>query len=94
MPNAKTSAEELAELQRWLKSYRPEELFTAEGSPVDEILSVIPEESEKKLGQKKESYKAYVPLDLPEWSDLAVENGSQESCMKAIGRFLKEVVNQ
>ncbi len=96
LPNAKTSAEELAELQRWLKSYRPEELFTAEGSPVDEILSVIPEESEKKLGQKKESYKAYVPLDLPEWSDLAVEKGShrRESCMKAIGRFLKEVVNQ
>ncbi|PBL03652.1 phosphoketolase [Armillaria gallica] len=94
LPNAKTSAEELAELQRWLKSYRPEELFTAEGSPVDEILSVIPEESEKKLGQKKESYKAYIPLDLPEWSDLAVEKGSQESCMKAIGRFLKEVVNQ
>ncbi|KAK0450158.1 phosphoketolase [Armillaria borealis] len=94
LPNAKTSAEELAELQRWLKSYRPEELFNAEGSPVDEILSVIPEESEKKLGQKKESYKAYIPLDLPEWSDLAVEKGSQESCMKAIGRFLKEVVDQ
>ncbi|KAK0235877.1 phosphoketolase [Armillaria nabsnona] len=94
LPNAKTSAEELAELQRWLKSYKPEELFTAEGSPVGEILSVIPEESEKKLGQKKESYKAYVPLDLPEWNDLAVEKGSQESCMKAIGRFLKEVVDQ
>ncbi|KAK0500499.1 phosphoketolase [Armillaria luteobubalina] len=94
LPNAKTSADELAELQRWLKSYRPEELFTAEGSPVDEILSVIPEESEKKLGQKKESYRAYIPLDLPEWSNLAVEKGSQESCMKAIGRFLKEVVNQ
>ncbi|KAK0193755.1 phosphoketolase [Armillaria mellea] len=92
LPNAKTSSEELAELQRWLKSYRPEELFTTEGSPVDEILSL--EESEKKLGQKKESYKAYVPLDLPEWSGLAVEKGSQESCMRAIGRFLKEVVNQ
>ncbi|KAK0485181.1 phosphoketolase [Armillaria novae-zelandiae] len=71
LPNAKTPAEELAELQRWLKSYRLEELFTAEGSHVDEILSVIPEESEKKL-----------------------KKGSQENCMKAIGRFLKEVVNQ
>ncbi|KAK0188698.1 phosphoketolase [Armillaria mellea] len=93
LPNAKTSDEELAALQTWLKSYKPEELFTKEGSPIEEILSIVPIETEKRLGQKKESYKAYVPLDLPEWSDLGVKKGSEESCMKAVGRFLKEVVN-
>ncbi|KAF8920240.1 phosphoketolase [Mucidula mucida] len=92
LPNAKTSDEELTALGEWLRSYKPEELFTDEGSPVDEVLSIVPVESEKKLGQKVESYKAYIPLDLPEWSDFGVKKGSEESCMKTIGQFLKGVV--
>ncbi|KAH9481511.1 putative phosphoketolase [Psilocybe cubensis] len=94
LPGAKTSDEELAALQDWLSSYKPQELFTPQGVPIDAVLSVIPDVNTKKLGQKKESYAAYTPLLTPEWMDNCVEKGTQESCMKAIGRFLKEVINK
>ncbi|KAJ7220120.1 phosphoketolase [Mycena pura] len=92
LPGAKTSPEELAALQAWLKSYRPEELFTAEGKPVPEVLAVVPEAPEKRLGQRRETFRAYVPLVVPEWTEFCVEKGGQDSCMKAVGRFLKSVV--
>lgn len=94
LPLAKTSGEELGQLQSWLESYKPKELFTEDGSPIDEILSMVPEDPEKRLGQRKESYKAYKPLLAPDWATYCVERGTQESCMKAIGRFLKEVVKE
>ncbi|KAJ7454731.1 phosphoketolase [Mycena latifolia] len=94
LPGAKTSAEELAALQTWLKSYRPDELFTPDGVPVPEVLSLVPEAAEKRLGQRKESYRSYMPLTLPEWTSFCVELGTQESCMKAVGLFLKGVVKE
>jgi xylulose-5-phosphate/fructose-6-phosphate phosphoketolase len=94
LPNAKSSDEELVMLQSWLSSYRPSELFNKDGTVVPEILSVIPEVEEKKLGQRKESYNAYVPIRTPDWKALAVKKGEQQSCMKAVGKFLKEVVKE
>ncbi|PPQ96252.1 hypothetical protein CVT26_005579 [Gymnopilus dilepis] len=94
LPLAKTSDDELDSLHHWLSSYKPQELFTPEGAPVDAVLSIIPEANAKKLGQRKESYAAYTPLKTPEWQDNCVTKGSQESCMKAVGRFLREVIKK
>lgn len=94
LPNCKADQEELTALQTWLRSYKPEELFTDEGFPVKEILDIVPEAVEKRLGQKPESYKTYSPLVLPEWQALCAQKGEQESCMKAIGRFLRDVVKE
>ncbi|TFK40130.1 phosphoketolase [Crucibulum laeve] len=94
LPAAKTSEEELHALQDWLRSYKPEELFTKGGAPNEQVLSIVPQVSSKKLGQRKESYSNYTPLFTPAWEDLCLEKGSQESCMKAVGRFLKEVVKE
>lgn len=44
-----------------------------------------------KLGQKKEAYAAYTPLDVPEWGQSGVQKGSQQSCMKVVGEFLLHV---
>ncbi|RDB26054.1 putative phosphoketolase [Hypsizygus marmoreus] len=93
LPNAKTDAKELADLQKWLGSYGPNELFDEAGSPVEAILKIVPEDG-KKLGMREESYKAYKPLLTPDWRKYTVAAGEQESCMKAIGRFLKEVVKE
>ncbi|KAF7424227.1 hypothetical protein PC9H_009533 [Pleurotus ostreatus] len=94
LPNAKTSDEELSALHDWLSSYKPEELFTESGVPVPEVLSIIPEKAQLKLGQNPDSYSTYVPLITPDWKPLCGERGSQDSCMKAVGRFLKEVVKE
>jgi len=94
LPNAKTDDDELEALRAWLASYRPHNLFTDSGGPVEEMLSMVPLDPEKKLGQRKESYKSYSPLYTPDWVPYCAEKGTQESCMKAIGRFLKEVVRE
>jgi xylulose-5-phosphate/fructose-6-phosphate phosphoketolase len=103
LPNAKTDKEELQALQHWLSSYNPHELFhikhnssdhKEDGHPIEDILSVIPETQEKKLGQRKEAYAAFEALRVPEWIDKGVDRGSQVSCMKLVGSFLKEIVKE
>src|ERR1700733_1570656 len=84
LPAAKTDPEELEALKTWLGSYRPGHLFDRDGVPVKELLSVVPSNVEKKLGQRKESYKAYQPLHTPNWMPFCQDKGSQASCMKAI----------
>lgn len=95
LPNAKTSQEELSMLQKWLSSYKPHELFHMNsGSPVDAVLSVVPQQDNLKLGQRKEAYASYESLHVPEWIGKGVNKGTQESCMKLVGSFLKEVVKE
>ncbi|KAJ7671559.1 phosphoketolase [Mycena polygramma] len=94
LPGAKTSAEELAALQAWLKSYHPEELFTSDGVPVPEVLSLVPKSAEKRLGQRKEAFRNYTPLNVPEWEGFCSKQGTQDSCMKAVGRLLAAVVKE
>ncbi|KAH8423805.1 putative phosphoketolase [Aspergillus melleus] len=91
LPNAKKDKEELQALQKWLSSYGPKELFTESGDIVEDVTSIIPSEDSKKLGQRYEAYKAYKPLDLPDWRQLCVEKGSQQSAMKAIGALIDQV---
>jgi xylulose-5-phosphate/fructose-6-phosphate phosphoketolase len=42
LPAARTDPEQLAELEEWLRSYRPEELFDATGTLVSELASLAP----------------------------------------------------
>ncbi|KAG6902831.1 hypothetical protein C0995_010716 [Termitomyces sp. Mi166 len=93
LPEAKTNAEELQMLQKWLESYGPKELFNRDGSPVDAIMKILPEGG-KRMGMRDESYRAYQPLQTPDWRELTFEAGQEISCMKAIGQFIKEVVIQ
>ncbi|KAF8135032.1 XFP N-terminal domain-containing protein [Boletus edulis] len=101
LPEAKTSPEELQMLQDWLASYRPKELFTvnsaqdeAEGAPMNDVTEIIPLVKEKRLGFRKEAYAAFQPLDVPEWMSFGVKNGSETSCMKTVGIFLREVIKK
>ncbi|KAF8896623.1 XFP N-terminal domain-containing protein [Infundibulicybe gibba] len=94
LPGAKTDKEELQALQTWLSSYKPGELFETNGTPVAEVLSIVPEDTEKRLGMRRESYKGYIKLQTPQWDSLCAKKGTQESCMKAVGKFLKEVVKE
>lgn len=81
---------QLQALKHWLKSYHIEELVK-EGKPVDQILSIMPKDDSKKLGQVKASYDPYQALDLPDWKQCTVEKGSEHSCMLITGGFLDKV---
>lgn len=87
LTKAKADPNHLKDLQAWLKSYGPEELFEKDGMPVKQILDIIPQE-EKKMGQLKETYDPYVGIDVPDWMPLALEKGSRASSMKQCGELM------
>jgi xylulose-5-phosphate/fructose-6-phosphate phosphoketolase len=88
---AKTDKGQLADLQKWLLSYGPAQLFTKEGDVVDSIKAILPPD-DKKIGQRPETYKLHEPLKVPDWRDLGVKKGTQESCMKAIGKLIDQAL--
>ncbi|KAI5117651.1 hypothetical protein M0805_001306 [Coniferiporia weirii] len=95
LPNAKVDSEELSALQSWLDSYNVSELIDpATGTLHESILRLVPSTPGKRLGQRKEVNGNYEPLQTPEWQHLTVEKGTQESCMKSIGKFLLEVIKE
>ncbi|KAF9649474.1 D-xylulose 5-phosphate/D-fructose 6-phosphate phosphoketolase [Thelephora ganbajun] len=91
VPDAKTDGEGLKILQEWLSSYSPAELFTEKGRPVDEVLSVVPQDKEKRLGQVKETHAGREPIVVPGWKELAVAKGGEESCMRLVGKYMDKV---
>jgi xylulose-5-phosphate/fructose-6-phosphate phosphoketolase len=91
-PAAKTDPEELAGLQHWLKSYKPEELFKEDGNVIDEILSVVPKDPSKRLGQRKLVTAGHQGLKPIEWKKFQVKKGAQASCMQTVGKLLDQIV--
>ena len=89
---AKTDEAELKQLQKWLESYKANELFTKEGSINDTIASIIPLDDKKKLGQQPVSYDAHQGLKVPDWHQYEVKKGGLASCMETIGELLDQVL--
>lgn len=63
----------LRQLEQWLRSYRPEDLFDAHGTPVPEVLAWVPE-GERRLGATPHANGGLLssPLPLPPLEDFAV----------------------
>ena len=89
--------EHLALLERWLKSYRPEELFDATGRLVPELRALAPQ------GAKRMSASPHAnggrllrPLDLPDFRSYAVEvdpkGGTTAENTRPLGRLLRDVI--
>ncbi|MEE4495741.1 phosphoketolase family protein [Streptomyces sp. BE230] len=64
LPGVRDNPEHLRQLERWLRSYRPEELFDAEGHPTDQVLACVPE-GEARLGATPYANGGLLLRDLP-----------------------------
>ncbi|MFY1620235.1 phosphoketolase family protein [Micromonospora sp. WMMD736] len=64
----------LAELERWLRSYRPEELFDATGAPVDE-LRTLPPSGDRRMSANPVTNGGVIlrDLDLPDFGEYGVD---------------------
>lgn len=87
---AKKDEEELKQLQEWLLSYKPSELFTKDGGVPEDILKIIPGDDSKKLGQQIDTNGSHEELKLPDWKTFAAKKGGQASCMKVCGEMLDQ----
>ncbi|NGX61008.1 MAG: Xylulose-5-phosphate phosphoketolase [Chlamydiae bacterium] len=101
----KTNPNSLAHVEKWLRSYHPEELFDANGTPHKEILEMCPK-GDKRIGCNPHTYGGEIikPLSLPNIHDFAVfpaEKVSFEGSKRGthlakntyqLGKYLKEII--
>ncbi|MCJ1446817.1 MAG: hypothetical protein MMC23_007324 [Stictis urceolatum] len=89
---AKSDPGQLKQLQQWLESYKPKELFTLEGAPKELVISIVPINDRKKLGQVPETYDAHQDLKMAGWRKFCVKKGESASCMATVGQLLDQVL--
>ncbi|KUI56186.1 hypothetical protein VP1G_03518 [Cytospora mali] len=94
LPKANKDDGHLKILNEWLSSYRISDLLEDDGRPNNNIVSLLPKDDNKKLGQIKDSYNPSVGLNLPDWKPLSHEKGKEESCMKTTGELFKMVMKE
>jgi xylulose-5-phosphate/fructose-6-phosphate phosphoketolase len=73
LAEVKTNPAHLRQLEEWLRSYRPEELFDAEGAPRAELLGLVPA-GPLRLGASPHANGGVLLRDLvlPDFRDYAV----------------------
>ena len=88
--------EHLAQLESWMRSYRPEELFTEDGHLIDELAALAPE-GNRRMGANPHANGGRLlrNLDLPDFRDYAVDvprPGEKTSeATRVLGAFLRDV---
>ncbi|MGJ7419463.1 phosphoketolase [Streptomyces cinereoruber] len=64
LPGVRENAEHRAQLEAWLRSYRPEELFGDDGAPSARVLACVPD-GERRLGATPHANGGLLRRDLP-----------------------------
>jgi xylulose-5-phosphate/fructose-6-phosphate phosphoketolase len=99
LAEVRTNADHLRQLETWLKSYVPEELFDAKGALVPE-LAALPPDGERRMSANPHANGGTLlhDLRLPDFRDYAVEvekPGTTESeATRVLGAFLRDVVKE
>ncbi|WP_422733948.1 phosphoketolase family protein [Micromonospora sp. WMMD558] len=97
LSEVRTNPAHLAELERWLRSYRPEELFDATGAPVAD-LAALPPRGDRRMSANPVTNGGLVlrDLNLPDFRDYAVEVASPGATIGgatgALGRWVRDVI--
>ncbi|MDF2092527.1 phosphoketolase family protein [Knoellia sp. 3-2P3] len=99
LASVRGNAEHMEVLEGWLRSYRPEELFDADGRPVQLLQDWAPK-GERRMGANPHANggRLTVDLDLPDFRDFGVEvprpGGSEAEATRVLGGFLAEVMRR
>ncbi|GAC1340767.1 MAG: hypothetical protein NVSMB18_11510 [Acetobacteraceae bacterium] len=89
----------IQQLEDWLRSYRPEELFDAAGRPRTDLLAPAPE-GVRRMGANPHANGGLLLRDLalPAFADYAVAvdhpGGSEAEATRVLGGFLRDVMRQ
>jgi xylulose-5-phosphate/fructose-6-phosphate phosphoketolase len=89
--------EHLKQLERWLKSYRPQELFDGNGTLKPELQELAPK-GDRRMGANPRANGGILlnDLRLPDWTKYAVEvpnpGGAMAEDTRVLGTFLRDVI--
>ncbi|WP_422774760.1 phosphoketolase family protein [Plantactinospora sp. WMMC1484] len=96
LSGVRDNAEHLAILERWLRSYRPEELFDGAGAPVAAVRE-LPPAGDLRMSASPHANGGLLTrdLDLPDFRDYAVEVPApaklRAESTRRLGEFLRDV---
>ena len=97
LSGVRTNEQHLRQLEDWLRSYRPEDLFDADGRPVPELLELAPSGSARRMGSNPHANGGLLArdLELPKVREHAVKvsaPGAEDAeATKVLGGFLRDV---
>jgi len=86
-------------LERWMRSYRPEELFDEDGAVRAELRALAPE-GERRMGANPHTNGGLLvrPLDLPDFRDYAVDvpapGAAMSEATRVLGGWLRDVIRR
>jgi xylulose-5-phosphate/fructose-6-phosphate phosphoketolase len=97
LSQVRTDPDHLAQLEAWLRSYRPDELFDADGRPAPLIRALAP------TGARRMSDNPHAnggrllrPLELPDWQTYAAEvaapGATSTEPTRRLGAYLRDVM--
>jgi xylulose-5-phosphate/fructose-6-phosphate phosphoketolase len=87
----------LEQLEQWMKSYRPEELFDEKGGPIAELRELAPE-GLRRMGANPRTNGGILlrPLRMPDFQDYAVEvpspGATTAEATRVLGQMLRDVL--
>jgi len=94
---ARTNPEHLALLEAWMRSYRPEELFDADGAPMPELVD-LPPKGHRRMSDNPHANGGLLlrDLSLPDFRDYAVEvpkpGTTLSKATRVLGGYLRDVI--
>jgi xylulose-5-phosphate/fructose-6-phosphate phosphoketolase len=97
LPAVRENPSHLAQLERWLRGYRPDELFDAEGRPRPELIDWLPA-GLRRMGANPHANGGLLLRDLvmPDFRDYATPvdkpGSSQSEPTRVLGAMLRDVV--
>jgi xylulose-5-phosphate/fructose-6-phosphate phosphoketolase len=96
VPIQPDSPEHIRQIEEWLKSYKPEELFGKDGCPVKTLLGLPPEGS-RRMGANPHANGGLLLRDLrtPDFRDYGVEvpypGSVEEQDMSRLGAYIRDI---
>ena len=96
LSNVRSNPEHLRMLESWMRSYKPDELFDADGRFVAELQALAPR-GQRRMGANPNvnGGRALVALDLPDFADYALDVAAPGAVAaeapRKLGEFLRDV---
>ena len=97
VPIDMSKPEHLAQVEAWLRSYKPEELFTPEGAPADDLRAFAPR-GQRRMGANPHTNGGLLlrDLKLPDYRDYALDvphpGAVMAQDMMELGAFVRDIV--
>jgi xylulose-5-phosphate/fructose-6-phosphate phosphoketolase len=97
LANLAQNPEHLEQLERWMRSYRPEELFDGRGALVPEVAALAPQ-GERRMGANPHANGGLLlrELALPDFREYAVEveapAAGRSEATRVLGAFLRDAM--